>query len=164
MWIPELGHQRLGHVSAGRFAGQRRAEFVYFIHASTMRPSFLHTQTRNAQTTHQHRKVTGTVNKICPRASIGLWTFIAITQEASKVRATALVVLCLQMDTSAGAWFCGTGSDVVIVAVNMTHNTRKRYMTNTLSAPIFWSLNSPKYFGVYLSPIYRYSTLSPREK
>ena len=104
-----------------------RLEVVYFVHASTMRPSFLHTQTRNAQATHQNRKVTGTVNNIFNKASIGLRTFIAITQEASKVRTTALVVLSLQMDTSAGVWVCGTGSDVVIVAYYMTAKCTEGY-------------------------------------
>jgi hypothetical protein len=47
-------------------------EFVYFSHVSRIRPSFLPTQTRNAQTTHQPKKVTGTVNNKCPRASMGL--------------------------------------------------------------------------------------------
>ena len=47
-------------------------EVVYFVHAPNMRPSFLHAQTRNAQATHQNRKVTGTVNNIFNKASIGL--------------------------------------------------------------------------------------------
>jgi hypothetical protein len=50
-----------------------------------------------------------------------------MTQEASKVSKTALVVLCLQMEASSGVWSCGTGSDVVIVAYYMTTKCDKRY-------------------------------------
>jgi hypothetical protein len=56
---------------------------------------------------------------------------MAIAQLASKVSARAPVVLCLQMDTGAGGWFCEAGSDVVIVAVNKTSQTQKGYITNT---------------------------------
>ncbi len=56
-----------------------------------------------------------------------------MTQEASKVRTTALVVLCLQIEASSGVRSCGTGSDVVIVTTNMTLIGQKGYIMGTLS-------------------------------
>jgi len=52
------------------------------------------------------------------------------------VRATALVVLCLQMEISAGVWFCGTGSDVVIVAYYMTAKCTEGYREANGDFPI----------------------------
>ena len=101
---------------------------AYFVHASRTRPSFLQTQTRNVQTTQQKRNVTGTVNNKFPSASMGLRTLMAIPHEASTVSKAALVVLCLQMDASAGGWLGETGSEAVIVAGYMTHVPHKRYM------------------------------------
>jgi hypothetical protein len=42
------------------------------------------------------------------------------------------------MEANAGVWFCGTGSDVVIVALNMTLIGQKGYIMDTLSCLMFW--------------------------
>jgi hypothetical protein len=45
------------------------------------------------------------------------------------MRRTALVVLCLQMDSRAGGWSCERGFDVVMLALNMTLIGQKGYIT-----------------------------------